>query len=150
MKMSVVVPVQFPPGEILDLDGFVWTTLPPGTGISRSRILGTCSGDPLKLFLAQVTVERGPWRLDLLSADQIAAFPLDRGFQLVLPGLEQCSIAELGVRMWSTAEAPVKVTVHVKRAFGAPRDEHGRLLAIPEPITFRLTLLARGVEESSP
>ena len=141
--MPIVIPVQFPPGEILDRDAFVWTTLPPGTGLSRSRILGTCSVDPLELYLAQVTVERDRWRLDLLAPGQPAPFPLDRGFSLAVAGLEQHD-----VRAWSTADAPVRITVHVRRlSGGAARDAEGRLVGLPEPITFQLVLLARGVEE---
>jgi hypothetical protein len=40
------------------------------------------------------------------------------------------------------ADAPVRLTVQVRRMFGRPeRDERGRLLRLPEPITFRLVLL---------
>jgi hypothetical protein len=134
--MGVVVPIQFPPGEILDRDGIVWVTLPPETGISQSRILGRCSCDPLDLEIAQVTIDRGDWRLDLLSSEQASPFPVARGFLIAMPGL-----AQHDVRAWSTEDVPVRVTVRVRRAIsGSEARDAG-------PIAFRLTLLARQADE---
>jgi hypothetical protein len=151
------ITVQFPPGEILDRDDFVWVTLPPETGISQSRIHGVCSCDPLKLGLAQVTIERGDWRLDLLLPEQPAPFPLAVGFPIAVPGMEPHD-----VRAWSTAEAPIKITVRVRRSYGARRDDSGRLTALParrddsgrltslpDPARFHLVLVARGAKEIS-
>ena len=154
----LTVPVSFPPGEVLDVDGFVWVTLPAGTSLSGSRILGTCSIDPSALRLSQVTVERLSWRVDLISLGQVVPFPAGRAFEVAIVGLEQHERRgfepgrEAGdgsdVRAESTAVAPVKVTVHVRRTGGAERDSRGRLVRLPEPVTFQLTILARGEESS--
>ena len=137
--MAISIPVPFAPGVILDRDSVVWATLPPGTGLVRSRILGTCSVDPLELVLEQVTVDRDHWRLDLLMPGQSASFPLDRGFSLAVPDPEQYDERA----WWSTAAAPIRVTARVFRLNGgATRDENGRLLRMPEPITFQLVLLS--------
>lgn len=143
MKLAAI-PIQFPPGEILDRNGFVWVTLPPNTGIAQSRILGTCSCDPFDLRIVQVTINRGDWRLDLLAPEQPAAFPLVTGFAIAVPGMEQHD-----VRAWSTVEDPVRIIVHVRRSQGAPRDQRGRLIALPNTVKFHLVLLARGAEEPS-
>jgi hypothetical protein len=142
--MTLSIPVQFPPSAILDRDGFVWAALPPGTGLSGSRILGTCSVDPSQVHLQQVTVEQGTWRLDLISPGQAVPFPHDHAFEIAVVGLEQHA-----VRARSTVEAPVRITVHVQRSNGgAARDDRGRLLRLPEPITFQLVLFVRDAEET--
>jgi hypothetical protein len=136
MTLSVI-PIQFPPGEILDRDGFVWVTLPPSMRIAQLRIHGVCSCDPLALRLVQVTVERDDRKIDLLSPGRDEPFPLAVGFPVVVPDVQ------------STSDVPVRITVHVRRSHGARRDEHGRLTSLPDPARFHLVLVARGVEEMS-
>lgn len=139
------IPVPFPPGEITtDVDGLVCVTLPPGVGLFDSRILAMCkigerSIEASSLIIRQVTVEQGDWKLDMLSPPQTGQFP----FLIAVQGLEQHA-----VRPQSTAEAPVKVHVHVS-CFddGIERDANQRRLSVrlrplSAPLQFRLVLLA--------
>lgn len=142
--MARRVPISFTQGEILDVDGFVWVTLPPDTEINESRIMGTCSCDPSTLIIQQVTIEQplaSPderWRLDIFAPEQCAAFPQPHGLRIAKPGMEHHP-----VRARSTQDQPVKVTVHVRRVTGgAERDDQGRLLRFADPVSFRLILLA--------
>ena len=123
--------VPFPPGVILDRDAFVWATMPPGQGLSGARIVGTCAGDPLELTLEQVTVERGSWRRDLLTSGQPASFPLDPGFPLVVPGVN-----EIDQIAWDLIGVATRITTHVRRAGGA-----GQVLRWSAPTTFDLVLV---------
>lgn len=132
------ITVQFPPGMILDRDSLVWVTMLPGMVLQGALILGTCEGDPRDLALVQVTVDRDAWHRDLLPPGQEAPFPVDRGFLLEVPGLDEVE--------WPRAGS-FRITAHVRRARGAERSAEGRLLGALGPTTFQLVLMARVFEE---
>ena len=125
MKLAFAFP--FPSSEILDSDCFLWTTLAAGRMLSQAQLLGTCSCDPPVIALAQVTVEQGAKKVELIHVDHVAPFPAAKPFEIAVDDL--------------VADAPVRLTVHVHRMFGRPeRDARGRLLRLPEPVTFLLVL----------
>ena len=135
--------IPFPIGHVLDSDGLVWVTLPPGTTIADARIFGTCSCDPIDLHLGQVTLERGPApresHVDLLPTAQVAPFPLDRGYVIKVPN---STFAR------STDAASIRIVVLVRRDRGIVRNDRGRIVRWPDPAIFRLVLITDGEEPS--